>query len=120
GRDQRVRGLLARRQSVRVGGVEREERAAVLQEDPRISGDHARAELPVEALDQRDRVAVRIGRGDGDRVALDRRAARAPCHPSRDPPAPFFEASRIETALYRDGSEGRVREIAVAVLEGEL
>src|SRR5207253_3222769 len=49
GRDQGVRGLLARRQSVHVSGVDGEERAPVLEEDAGVSRDHARAELPVEA-----------------------------------------------------------------------
>jgi hypothetical protein len=49
---QGVRRLLARRQAIHVPRIEREERAPVLKEDAGVARDHARAEFPVEALDQ--------------------------------------------------------------------
>ena len=58
GRDQGVRRLLARRQAIHVAGVEREERAPVLKKDAGVARDHARAEFPVETLDQRHRVPL--------------------------------------------------------------
>ena len=50
-------------------GIEREERAAVLQEHAGVAGDDARAELVIEALDHAHRVARGVGSDDRDRVA---------------------------------------------------
>ena len=70
GWDQGVGRALARGQGVGMAGIEREERAAVLQEHPGVTGHDGGAELVIGALDHRDRVAVRVGRHDRDRVAV--------------------------------------------------
>ena len=72
-RGQRVGGALAGREAVVVGGVERERAAAVLQQQPGVAGDHARAPLGVDALDHAGGVAVAVDGAAERRVAGGRR-----------------------------------------------
>ena len=76
-RHQRVERPLARRQLVGMSGRQRKEAAAILQDDPRVSGDDARAEGFVDRLDERDHVALRVGGGQIDRVPLRLRMVAA-------------------------------------------
>ena len=49
---------------------QREQRAAIVQRDPGVAGDDPGAEGFVDRLDQRDDVAVLIGDGQVDGVAV--------------------------------------------------
>ena len=65
-------------------GIEREAGAAVLQHDPGVAGDDARAEGVEQAVDERDGVAILVDDGEVGRVAAHagcRRtpAGRSPC-----------------------------------------
>ena len=73
-----VEGPLARLEDVRMAGIQREIRAAVLVVDARFGIDHAGPEAHVVRLDQADRVAVRIHGRQVDRSAAAgvRRARR--------------------------------------------
>ena len=121
GRDERVRGALARRQVVGMARIQREVRAAVLQQHAGVAGHHAGAELVIEALDHRDRVAVR-----------HRRSRSRSCRRRRPRPSTGRAARREMSArrrARRSGSrqratghvdDGRIGEIPVAVLQREL
>ena len=61
---------------IRMLRIEVEVGAAVLQHDARLARDDCRAEKPVEALDERHRVAVLVDDGDVDRVARERAVRR--------------------------------------------
>ena len=61
---------LARRVDVGVAVLEREQLAAILQDEAAAVGRHARAHAAVVALDQRDHVAGRIRHRHVDGVAL--------------------------------------------------
>ena len=118
---QRVRGALAGRQAVGVRGIEREEAAAVLQQHAGVAGHDARAPLLVDALDDRGRVAVGVDRAAERRVARgardgERGRGRAGAAEQR---GALGEVRRVEQAVERDVAEGRVAEVAVAVLERE-
>src|SRR5439155_21849662 len=73
-RDQGRRRALARREPIGMPGVEREARAAVLEQHAGVPGDDAGPELVVEALDDADGVVLRVGGDDRDRVATGARA----------------------------------------------
>ncbi len=68
-RHQRVGRQLARRERVRMPGLHRETRAAVLGHDPRLGLVDARPEIPEQALDQRHRPPRRVGGDQRDGVA---------------------------------------------------
>ena len=68
----RVERPLSRREHVRVIGVEREQRAAVLKHEAAFPGTDAAAESVVRALDERDDVAVPVDGGKIDRIAAVR------------------------------------------------
>ena len=72
-------------------GIEREERAAVLEKHAGVAGDDARAELVVEALDDGDGVARRVRGDDGDGVALDGADREQGARPGADARAPARE-----------------------------
>ena len=120
GRDQRVRGALAGRQAIGMAHIQREERAAVLQQHAGLAGHHAGAELVVEALDHRDGVARVVRRHDGDRVARGGWPVDPACGaPGNETPA-LGEPLAIEGDRHRHVHDVRIREPAVAVLEREL
>ena len=58
-------------------GVQREQAAAVVQHDAGVAGDDAGAEGLEERLDQRDDVAVAVGGGQVDGVAVRLRMRRS-------------------------------------------
>src|SRR5262245_11302898 len=118
--DQGVGRVLARGEPVRMGGVEREERAAVLEQDTGVAGDDPRPELVVEALDERDSVAVGIRGDDGDGIALDGPAGKRRRRARSDTAAPLSQARRVEAVLDRHGHQRGIRQVAIAILEGEL
>ena len=60
GRNDGVERPLARRERVGMVGIHLEQPAAILQREAVIVHHHARAEMLVEALDQRDDVAVAV------------------------------------------------------------
>lgn len=68
GGDDGMVGSLARRQHVRVGGVEREVRGPVLQREAAARRDDARAEAAVVAVDEADGVPLRVRHREVDRV----------------------------------------------------
>ena len=65
-----MEGALARRDVVRVAGLQREAEAAVLQRDACARHDDAAAEAPVVRLDERDHHAVGVGGAEVDGAAL--------------------------------------------------
>ena len=71
-RDDRVQRPLARSERVRVRLVEREQCAAVVQREAGAGRDDRGAEPFVDALDQRDDVAVAVDDGEVDRVVARR------------------------------------------------
>ena len=80
--DDRVERALTGRDAVRVAGLEREARPAVLQRDARPGRRRRRCRSLVEALDQRARAALAVDAAEVDRAAArkragDRRAARS-------------------------------------------
>ena len=74
GRNDGVRGALARADLIGMTGLGGEAVAAVLQADARARHDHARAEAHVVGLDERDHHAAGIGRRQIDRAAGPRGA----------------------------------------------
>jgi len=87
----------------------------------RIARDETRAPGEVERLDERDGVALRVGRRDGDGVAPigpGRRRRHGALHTDAraEPPDPVGREQILRALLH----PGRIGQIAVAVLEGEL
>src|SRR5687767_15370709 len=100
--------------------VEREERAAILEDDAGRARDDARAELVIEALDHRDRVAVGIGGDERDRVAARGRRAECERRVARDPRPLTGKPRGIETCLDRYRAEIRIGQMTIAFREREL
>lgn len=69
-RDDGVVGAFARGEHVGVVGAEVEVCAAVLESEAATCGDDARAEAGVVAVDERDAIAVFVGYGEVDGVAV--------------------------------------------------
>ncbi len=134
-RGQRVVGALARSHLLGMAVLERVERAAVVEEDPGLGLQQARAEAREVALDPAHRVAPPVDRRQVDRVArvvhvlvllgrqdlvaepgLDR-LGRPPVVDHRGPRPQIV---RVEEALDRDLDVLGVGDPAVAVREREL
>ncbi len=77
-RHQRVRRPLARRELVRVTGLEREAGSSVVGDDPGGRLEDAGSEAAEEALDQRDPPSVGVGGDERDRVPWDVRRLGGP------------------------------------------
>ena len=109
-RDDRVEGPAPGGEPVRVALVLDERRGAVLEDDARPRRDHARPERLVDALDERDRGAVRIDRAQVRR-ASPRQDGRSRVERSGlvDERAPYGEVGRVEQLPRAAGRRRRAR-----------
>ncbi len=76
GGDDGVKRKLARPDRVGAARLQREPRPAILQGEAGAGHHDARTELPVDAVDQRDHVALTVGHAQEDRLAGRRRGPR--------------------------------------------
>ena len=121
GRDDRVERPLAGSDPVRVAGLQREPRPAVLEADPRTGDDDARSETHVVGLDQRHHHAACVG----GREIHGSRARRRPVLEilrvlAVDQPCAACEIGAIEHLFRRDFHGLRIADVAIDVGEGEF
>ncbi len=101
-------------------GIGREVRAAVVQHHAGALGHHARAEVHVEALDQRDRHAVLVDRAQVDRVAAVERHRLGPGPLGVDARAQRPQPLRLQLLLDAAAGEIGIAEGRVAQRDGAL
>src|SRR5262249_4399846 len=120
--DDGVEGPLVRLEPVGAGQIERELRSTGLPGGPQLSRDHARAQVEVDALDERHAVPLRVDHGEVYRVAprwLSRRqpdagAARI------DQLAPLGRVALRDQLLHGDLRFLRIGDEAGAIGPGDL
>ena len=125
----RVQRALARSEHVRMVGLQREQRAAVVQHEAGSRRHDAAAEARIQALNQRDDVAVLVDGGQVDRVAAARvgqaverdglHVARGACAGSIRR-ARSFARSLLSMRRHRHRREPRIRHVAQHVGIREL
>ena len=115
---------LAGLEAIGVVAIQREIRAAVLQDDAGVSRNHAGSEGAIQALNQRRRIAVAIDGGDIDRIAgqAAERRHHVPfqCRPCVDQPAALGCVLLRYQPLDRHIGKRGIGQHLIAVVVGDL